>query len=100
MGISRTCYKLLTSYLANRCRTTNTGGSRGQPGHVPPPKAQEGSIMSFGSTKKSSKKRYFFESEYGSIQKIMGYIRAVFSFGGILGWDPRLEPRAKLPPPP
>ena len=66
-----------------------------------PPKAQEGgAIMSFAP--QSSQKAFifycsfFFESEFGSIPKNSGLNSWSFEF-----WRyPRLEPRAKLHPPP
>ena len=65
-----------------------------------PPKAQEGAIMSFAPPK-LPKNFYFLllifsEIEFGSIPKNSGLNAWSFEF-----WRyPRLEPHAKLPPPP
>ena len=64
----------------------------GQPGHAPPPKPRKGGHRVFPPPKKKSQKTFFCFSKVilGPSQKIkiVGQIRGVFSFGGILGWAP------------
>ena len=74
-------------------------GGGGNPAMAPPKVQEGGAIMSFAP--QSSQKAFifycsFFKSEFGSIQKNNGLNPLSFEF-----WRyPRLEPRAKLHPPP